>query len=723
MKMRGDQIQERFNSGLKLFSILIMCAITGSSHAQWQITQAKKQSKGFDYYGLRVAYLQNGDYIVAGNLVDTIYLDKNNTIIPTGSSGIYLARFHSSDSLIWKSVFETTSSTSSVSLTEDIKIINNDNIVLAGSFKGSIRFPNGASKSSSSTDAFWMRYTTNGKLRALNTYAKAINSALAVNSDLTVAIGGRTLSNPAGAFICLYDSSGNFKSGGNHVFKGTSQNRDIVNALCFGPDNALYFSGKANGDSIGYGSFSTYIDAPNNINQYNLFFGKFSKTNQLVWLKGGIPMGKTRPFGFDMKQMLFQPKLNRILFSGKFEGANYQIGKDTLATTSLVNSDSRKPIILCTDTSGNLIWHTSLGLNHENQRGEIFTLTPGSNKYWVTADVEHYLNTPLKLGDVEFKFNNKAFLLLEMDSFGSIQSAFGTDPTQKYKVNNVLSTTFHPNYGLKLSLVNNASDSIWLTPTRIEKGSYILSGFPCYLKAEIKTQTKEICNNESSIQIGATPQGGYFSGAVISETGTIQPNKFNKGTYYYSYQIEDNNRCKSVAIDSIVIHEPTPVKFTNLDSVFCPKDTLIVLKSNVSGGSYLGNGVQGNTFNPSKAGTGIHTLFYNFINSNNCKSADTTQVRVRKQSECATNSSDVESKSHFNIYPNPSKGNIHIDFDMNNARAMSIRSIDGKVLKQLIAPFDENKIDVDSLPNGIYYCLIETNTGILHIAKFIVSND
>lgn len=55
MKMRGDQIQERFKSGLKLFSILIMCAITGSSRAQWQITQAKKQSKGFDYYGLRVA--------------------------------------------------------------------------------------------------------------------------------------------------------------------------------------------------------------------------------------------------------------------------------------------------------------------------------------------------------------------------------------------------------------------------------------------------------------------------------------------------------------------------------------------------------------------------------------------------------------------------------------------------------------------------------------------
>ena len=54
---------------------------------------------------------------------------------------------------------------------------------------------------------------------------------------------------------------------------------------------------------------------------------------------------------------------------------------------------------------------------------------------------------------------------------------------------------------------------------------------------------------------------------------------------------------------------------------------------------------------------------------------------------------------------------------------MSIRSIDGKVLIQLIAPFGGNKIDVVSLPNGIYYCLIETNTGILHIAKFIVSND
>lgn len=689
-------------------------------NAQWQITKTTKFTNNYDFQGLRVAYLENGDYVVCGNVIDTIILDKHNAIYPSANPGIYIARFNAQDSVIWKQVFQPSGSSTSVSITENIEIVNNQHIIIAGSFKGSVRFPNGSSKYASTTDAYWLRYSTDGKVKGLGTYSKGLISALAVSKDLTIAIGGRVASNPSGAFIGVYDSVGNLLKNGNKFFLGTSQNRDIINALSFGNDNSLYFSGKANGDSIGLNG-KPFIDAPNNINQYNLFFGKFNPDLSLSWLKGAFPMGKSRPYQFNIRKMLFQPQLNRILYAGMFEGANYQIDNDTLAITSLVNTDSRKPIILCTDTTGKLIWHQSLKLDSENQRGEIFTLAERPNGYILSADIEHYLNTPMTLGDVEFKFNNKAFLILLMDSFGKFSQAFGTNPTEKVIVNNVLSTTYHPEKGLKFTLINNASDSVSIPQKTIYKGSFLLSANKCSLNASINNNFKSICNNENTITLKGSPAGGDFRGKIIDSNGTIDPNKHAPGKYFFEYWISDNNGCQASAKDSILINAPTDVKIEPIDSVFCPKDTLIALKPSIAGGSFQGKGVAGSTFNPSLAGTGMHFISYTYTNKEKCRSSDTISIRVKSNAECIqTNEVNQFDPLKISISPNPSSGVIHVFSPEISVHKASLYTPTGLKIVEIKSISDIETISISPSQKGLHILILEMANGQYVSRKILI---
>ena len=120
----------RFNKIITLG--LLFLGFAKFAEAQWQFTQSSKKTNTYDYQGLHVAYLQNGDYILCGNLIDTVSLDKNNTLMPKGSSGYFLARLNNQDSVIWKHVFETQGTKNTVVLSQNIQIIENQHIVIAG---------------------------------------------------------------------------------------------------------------------------------------------------------------------------------------------------------------------------------------------------------------------------------------------------------------------------------------------------------------------------------------------------------------------------------------------------------------------------------------------------------------------------------------------------------------------------------------------------------------
>jgi hypothetical protein len=698
---------------IRFIALFISFIANNTLWSQWQFNHQIEATKGYDYDGLSVAQLNNGQYVIAGNIVDTIRLDAQHELIPSGYPSCYVALMNADNTVNWVQTIKHSSSSSRLAFNSPVQIANEEHIMVAGSFTGSFYFPNGKSKSAGTlADLFWVRYDLSGKLKAVGTYTDGILSTAVINPQGQVAIGGRTTVGGNNAFLARFDSSGVLSSNHNFVFQGTSNNRDIVNSLCFGPDNALYFAGKCNGDSIGYNG-SHFVDGPNDMNRYNLFYGKLDGNMKVKWLKAATPMPGSRPYEFNLRQATFQTSTNRVLFSGKFEGANYKIGNDTLATTSTVNTDARKPILLCIDTAGNLQWHSSLGLNHENQRGDIFTLTPSPSGFWISADVEHYLFSTLNLGGVEFSWGGKAFVVLHLDSAGKITQGFGTDPAKKQKVNWVNSCTFHTKYGLKLSLVNTIMDTLQLPALNIYKGSHVLFARQCQNNASIKTFDDAICNNEPTLQLEAQPKGGEFSGTGIDANGWIHPFQLNPGIYSFVYTATDSIGCQQKLSDTFSILAVASVSFGPIDSAFCPKDTVINLKANPSGGSFSGPGVQANKFNPSNAGTGKHQISYLLTNANSCLSHDTITIRVKSPQECAPSGLSSPLANGLQLFPNPCFHELRIEGNRAETMAFQVFDAQGRLLKQ---GFCSDRIEMGDVPSGLIQIKLQSPTGEQHFS-------
>jgi PKD repeat protein len=83
-----------------------------------------------------------------------------------------------------------------------------------------------------------------------------------------------------------------------------------------------------------------------------------------------------------------------------------------------------------------------------------------------------------------------------------------------------------------------------------------------------------------------------------------------------------------VVTTAIILIVPYP------DATILPVDTLcansapVILSAHDPGGTWSGNGVSGNTFNPSIAGAGNHTIRYSITNTNGCTDNDAITITV-----------------------------------------------------------------------------------------------
>lgn len=86
--------------------------------------------------------------------------------------------------------------------------------------------------------------------------------------------------------------------------------------------------------------------------------------------------------------------------------------------------------------------------------------------------------------------------------------------------------------------------------------------------------------------------------------------------------------CSSV--DSIELSPlPLPdVSFSGLLGFYCNNELPVTLKGYPSGGIFSGDGMEGNVFSPSKAGTGDHEIAYSYISKQGCsaKSVKSTEI-------------------------------------------------------------------------------------------------
>jgi len=139
-----------------------------------------------------------------------------------------------------------------------------------------------------------------------------------------------------------------------------------------------------------------------------------------------------------------------------------------------------------------------------------------------------------------------------------------------------------------------------------------------------------VCADASPIALVGTPTGGIWSGTGVSgdQTSgyTFDP---SSGTQSLTYSYTDVNSCTSSDQTTITVN-PLPTVACPADFDLCVDAGAVTLSgATPAGGTYSGPGVSGGDFDPSSAGTGIHTITYTYTDpATNCTNSCTFEITV-----------------------------------------------------------------------------------------------
>lgn len=216
------------------------------------------------------------------------------------------------------------------------------------------------------------------------------------------------------------------------------------------------------------------------------------------------------------------------------------------------------------------------------------------------------------------------------------------------------------------------------------------------------------CINASPITLTGSPSGGTFSGSGLSGD-LFTPANANIGTNSISYSYTNpSTGCSKTVNQNVSVYNSPAVSISGLNPSFNLTDSPVTLTGNPSGGTFVGDGVSGNTFSPSIAGAGSHTVVYIYNDGNGCSNAtcETTDISTAK--------SEIFSKENeVNVYPNPNSGSFNVSYLLTKNETVIIKVINnlGEIIytesnKKSKGNY-KNTINLSLHPDGIYYIDVE----------------
>ncbi|MFT5386817.1 MAG: hypothetical protein ACI81W_004235, partial [Saprospiraceae bacterium] len=124
-----------------------------------------------------------------------------------------------------------------------------------------------------------------------------------------------------------------------------------------------------------------------------------------------------------------------------------------------------------------------------------------------------------------------------------------------------------------------------------------------------------VCISDGLITLSSgTPAGGTWNGpGVNSAAGVFDPVIAGVGLHVLNYSF-GAGICETMD-EKVIFVEELPIITVPLGDDFCEDASIISLSAATPiGGTWQGNGIQGNNFNPQIAGVGIHALTYYYTN-------------------------------------------------------------------------------------------------------------
>ena len=138
-----------------------------------------------------------------------------------------------------------------------------------------------------------------------------------------------------------------------------------------------------------------------------------------------------------------------------------------------------------------------------------------------------------------------------------------------------------------------------------------------------------VCEDADTFDLlGESPSGGTYSGTGV-QGGQFVPAVAGVGTHTIAYAYTDENGCTASATTSITVHALPVVTCPEGMNVYLDDAPFALTGAEPAGGTYSGDGVSGNQFNPAAAGLGSHLITYTY-HDGHCSATCTFFINVNE---------------------------------------------------------------------------------------------
>lgn len=218
------------------------------------------------------------------------------------------------------------------------------------------------------------------------------------------------------------------------------------------------------------------------------------------------------------------------------------------------------------------------------------------------------------------------------------------------------------------------------------------------------------CNGGTDGLASISVTGGTPGYTYSWDNGSTDSTATQLGAGTHTVIVTDANNC-AVSFQAVLTDPPAiPLSLDIPEDTICIQYAPFILGgASLPGGTFSGNGVSGNTFDPAIAGLGQAMVTYTYTDSNNCVTTATDQVQVD-----ACLGMKEEDAIPMNIYPNPFGDILNIQSSV-LIRRIEWLDMQGKVIRSQNLQSSQATTTTANLPAGVYLLrIISDQTIQLH---------
>jgi PKD repeat protein len=232
--------------------------------------------------------------------------------------------------------------------------------------------------------------------------------------------------------------------------------------------------------------------------------------------------------------------------------------------------------------------------------------------------------------------------------------------------------------------------------------------FPLPIATIASSKGQAVCQG-TSLVLSSGPFAAYQwiipNGTTVSSQNINIPTASITNQGSYKLTVTDGKGCTSTTQFQLTVNPLPIVSISGIASSYKQTDPPVPLNGTPQGGVFSGNGVIGNTFNPSTVGIGLNTIYYTYTDANSCTNKDSVLVQV-SQSVSATS---LEVASHIQVYPNPNYGDFSLEIVLSSTRTLNFDLMNalGQTLvnRQESLPSGQSTLHFSSyeMTSGVYF--------------------